>query len=97
MITLEEKNIEEIKAYLAELPLKYALPLVQYFEKLIEEQNKDAQIRKKRSIQYPLSYQEKDGHNLKKDHQAEWPSGYQNVGGQRANQCTNNRLQHARN
>lgn len=38
MITLEEKNIEEIKAYLAELPFKYALPLVQYLEKLIEEQ-----------------------------------------------------------
>ena len=41
MITLEEKNIEEIKAYLAELPLKYALPLVQYLEKLIEEQTKE--------------------------------------------------------
>ena len=39
MITLEEKHIEEIKAYLAELPLKYALPLVQYLEKLIQEQN----------------------------------------------------------
>ena len=39
MITLEEKHLEEIKAYLAELPLKYALPLVQYLEKLIEEQN----------------------------------------------------------
>ena len=44
MITLEEKNIEEIKAYLAELPLKYALPLVQYLEKLIEEQKKDGEI-----------------------------------------------------
>lgn len=38
MITLDEKQLEEIKAYLAELPLKYALPLVQYLEKLIEEQ-----------------------------------------------------------
>ena len=44
MITLEEKNIEEIKAYLAELPLKYALPLVQYLEKLIEEQQKDGEV-----------------------------------------------------
>ena len=42
MITLEEKNIEEIKAYLAELPLKYALPWVQYLEKLIEEQKDNA-------------------------------------------------------
>ena len=39
MITLEEKNIEELKAYLAEIPFKYALPLVQYLEKLIQEQN----------------------------------------------------------
>lgn len=38
MITLEEKHLEEIKAYLAELPFKYALPLIQYLEKLIEEQ-----------------------------------------------------------
>jgi hypothetical protein len=41
MITLDEKNIEEIKNYLAELPLKYALPLVQYLEKLIQEQNQE--------------------------------------------------------
>lgn len=41
MITLEDKHLEEIKAYLAELPLKYALPLVQYLEKLIEEQTKE--------------------------------------------------------
>jgi len=38
MITLDEKQLEEIKNYLAELPFKYALPLVQYLEKLIEEQ-----------------------------------------------------------
>lgn len=44
MIQLDEKNLEEIKAYLAELPLKYALPLVQYLEKLIEEQKKDGTI-----------------------------------------------------
>lgn len=44
MIQLEEKHLEEIKAYLAELPLKYALPLVQYLEKLIEEQNKDGEV-----------------------------------------------------
>ena len=41
MITLEEKHIEEIKAYLAELPLKYALPLVQYLENIIKEQQTD--------------------------------------------------------
>jgi hypothetical protein len=39
MITLDEKQLEEIKAYLAELPMKYALPLLQYLEKLKEEQN----------------------------------------------------------
>lgn len=44
MIQLEEKHLEEIKTYLAELPLKYALPLVQYLEKLIEEQKKDGEV-----------------------------------------------------
>jgi hypothetical protein len=39
MIQLDEKQLEEIKAYLAELPMKYALPLLQYLEKLKEEQN----------------------------------------------------------
>jgi hypothetical protein len=39
MIELNEKQLEEIKAYLAELPMKYALPLLQYLEKLKEEQN----------------------------------------------------------
>jgi hypothetical protein len=39
MIELDEKQLEEIKAYLAELPMKYALPLLQYLEKLKEEQN----------------------------------------------------------
>lgn len=41
MIQLEEKNIEELKAYLAEIPFKYALPLVQYLEKLIQEQSSE--------------------------------------------------------
>lgn len=44
MITLEEKHIEEIKAYLAELPLKYALPLVQYIENIIKEQQADDEL-----------------------------------------------------
>ena len=44
MITLEEKHIEEIKAYLAELPLKYALPLVQYLENIIKEQQSDDEL-----------------------------------------------------
>ena len=44
MIQLEEKNIEEIKAYLAELPLKYALPLVQYLENIIKEQHSDDEL-----------------------------------------------------
>jgi len=39
MIELDEKQLEEIKAYLAELPMKYALPLLQYLEKLKEQQN----------------------------------------------------------
>ncbi len=41
MVTLDEKQIEEIKNYLAELPLKYALPLLQYLEKIKQEQNED--------------------------------------------------------
>ena len=39
MIQLDEKQFEEIKAYLAELPMKYALPLLQYLEKLKAEQD----------------------------------------------------------
>lgn len=39
MLTLDQKQLEEVKTYLGEVPLKYSLPLVQFLEKLIQEQS----------------------------------------------------------
>lgn len=39
MITLDEKKLEEVKNYLAEIPFKYAFPLLQYLEKIAQEQS----------------------------------------------------------
>ena len=41
MVTLNEKQLEEIKNYLGEVPLKFSLPLLQYLEKLIQEQKEN--------------------------------------------------------
>lgn len=37
-MNLTEEQLNEILAYLQELPTKYALPLIQYFEKIKQEQ-----------------------------------------------------------
>jgi hypothetical protein len=37
MITLTEEQLTEIKAYLNEVPFKYALPLFQYLDKLEQD------------------------------------------------------------
>ncbi len=43
MITLDQKQLEEVKTYLGEVPLKYSLPLVQFLEKLMQEQNSESE------------------------------------------------------
>lgn len=37
-MNLTEEQIKEILAYLQELPTKYALPLIQYLDKIANEQ-----------------------------------------------------------
>jgi hypothetical protein len=38
-MNLTEEQLKEIIAYLQELPMKYALPLIQYLEKIKQENN----------------------------------------------------------
>lgn len=38
-MNLTEQQLNEILAYLQELPTKYALPLIQYLEKIKQENN----------------------------------------------------------
>ena len=40
-MNLTEDQLKEIIAYLQELPLKYALPLIQYLEKIQQEQTEN--------------------------------------------------------
>jgi hypothetical protein len=40
-MNLTEEQIKEILAYLQELPTKYALPLIQYLDKIANEQKKE--------------------------------------------------------
>ncbi len=39
MIQLTEENVKELEAYIQEMPVKYGLPLLQYLQKLAQEQN----------------------------------------------------------
>ena len=39
MINLSEENVKELEAYIQEMPVKYGLPLLQYLQKLAQEQN----------------------------------------------------------
>ena len=41
MIQISEEQLAEVKAYLAEVPFKYAFPLLQFLEKLQQEQNQN--------------------------------------------------------
>ena len=38
MITLNEKNLAELNNFIQEMPTKYGVPLIQFLNKLIEEQ-----------------------------------------------------------
>lgn len=39
MINLSETNIKELKAYLLEIPAKFANPILQFLSKIAQEQN----------------------------------------------------------
>ncbi len=39
MIQLTEENVKELEGFIQEIPLKYGLPLLQYLQKLAQEQN----------------------------------------------------------
>jgi len=41
MINLSEENVKELEAFIQEMPVKYGLPLLQYLQKLAEEQKND--------------------------------------------------------
>jgi hypothetical protein len=40
-IILNEEHLKQLDAYFQELPMKYASPLVNFINKLIEEQHKE--------------------------------------------------------
>ena len=40
-MNLTEDQLKDIIAYLQELPMKYALPLIQYLEKIKQEQTEN--------------------------------------------------------
>ncbi len=40
-MNINEDQLKEIIAYLQELPMKYALPLIQYLEKIHQEQTEN--------------------------------------------------------
>jgi hypothetical protein len=39
MIQLTEENVKELEGFIQEMPVKYGLPLLQYLQKLAQEQN----------------------------------------------------------
>jgi len=43
MINLSEENVKELEAFIQEMPTKFGLPLLQYLQKLAEEQNTNAE------------------------------------------------------
>lgn len=38
MITLSEEKVKELDAFVQEMPVKYGLPLINFINKIIEEQ-----------------------------------------------------------
>ena len=38
MITLNETQVKELEAFIQEMPTKFGLPLIQFINKIIEEQ-----------------------------------------------------------
>ena len=43
MINLSEENVKELEGFIQEIPLKYGLPLLQYLQKLAQEQNEKSE------------------------------------------------------
>jgi len=43
-ILLDEKSIQEINNFLQEMPLKYGLPLLNFFNKKLQEQQPQTQV-----------------------------------------------------
>ncbi len=43
MITLNENNLKELNAFIQEMPTKFGLPLIQFLNKLIEEQKPNSE------------------------------------------------------
>jgi hypothetical protein len=41
MITLSEEKLKELDAFIQEMPTKFGLPLIQFINKIIEEQKKE--------------------------------------------------------
>lgn len=41
MITLSEQNVKELDAFIQEMPTKYGLPLIQFFNKIKEQEEKE--------------------------------------------------------
>ena len=41
MIQLTEENVKELEAFIQEMPTKFGLPLLQYLQKLAEEQKEN--------------------------------------------------------
>ena len=37
-MTLSEEKLKELDAFIAEMPVKYGLPLIEFFNKILEEQ-----------------------------------------------------------
>jgi hypothetical protein len=44
MITLNENNLKELNNFIQEMPTKYGVPLIQFLNKLIEDQKASAEI-----------------------------------------------------
>ena len=44
MINLSEDNLKELNNFIQEMPTKYGVPLIQFLNKLIEDQKPSAQI-----------------------------------------------------
>ena len=38
MITLSEEKLQELNAFIQEMPTKFGLPLIQFFNQIVEEQ-----------------------------------------------------------
>ena len=44
MIKLSEENVKELNNFIQEMPTKYGVPLIQFLNKIIEDQKASAEI-----------------------------------------------------